>query len=787
MIRFLPILAILALVADVSAAEVPEPVRLLLEKNCTQCHGNEEPSGSIRLNEVKAISPAIWARIYEELASWQMPPENDPQFAEADRRILIQHALGVAEQHSRVATTGFRRLNKREYGNTVRDLLGLHGTFDPGEYIYKDETEGFDTDAQSLVISNELLLEYLNAADKSLRHALFTESKQQPEFQAITVKPAKMTGTSTRYIDHARNYVIGRCGDRTGKGKLYDGESTRVLREPGRYKIAVTACAVDRDAYGLRFAPAEGPVIMGFGVQPDDPDSLASGGKLLRTFELKDDVDQTFEFETWIDKDHFPFFSFVNGNSKPIVQVRAALRQGKIKPDAVGEGYVGPGIRISRYEWEGPLSDEWPPATMKTTLGVTEMPDFGAAAARERMVQHFATRAFRRPVAQEEIRPYLTYLDEQYAASHSWRESVIRTFAAMMTSVDFLYRCEAAGELPANELANRLSYTLWSSMPDAELFALVKSGKLQDPGVLLAQARRLLQDPRSESFCNSFVDQWLSLDTLGTMPPDNRGEYRKYYDRRLEPAMLEETRRYFRYVLHENRSVADFLDSDYTFVNANLADHYDVPFERSETDFLKTEFRRVTFPPGSARGGLLGHGSILALTSNGVETTPIIRGHWVLKELLGTPPPPPPKEVPALAPDVNGAATVREQLEKHRTDASCASCHRQMDPLGFALEGFDPIGGLRTRYSKTQTVSTYGEYQGKKFDDVSGLKKILAANPRPFARHLAVQMTEYAKGRKLVAADYAAIEAVLDRAAVDGYRLQDLLLAVVTGKLMRDR
>ncbi|WP_395744667.1 DUF1592 domain-containing protein [Prosthecobacter sp.] len=362
----------------------------------------------------------------------------------------------------------------------------------------------------------------------------------------------------------------------------------------------------------------------------------------------------------------------------------------------------------------------------------------------------------------------------------------------MMTSVDFLYRGEGQGELPPFPLAHRLSYFLWSSMPDTGLFALANSGKLKEPAVLLAEARRMLQDPRSQSFADSFADQWLSLGKLGTMPPDLRGEYRKYTDLKLEPAMLEETRRFFRYVLQENRSIRDFIDSDYTFVNEALASHYDMPFEGTKTRLGKvshpaTEMIRVSLPPGSMRGGLLGQGSILTLTANGVETSPILRGHWILKELLGTPPPPPPKEVPAIAPDINGALTVRQQLEKHRTDANCAACHRQMDPLGFALESFDPIGGLRTRYSKTQTVSTDGSYKGRAFANVTDLKKILGSDLRPFARHLAILMAEYAKGRRLVPADYPAIEAVLDRAAANDFRLQEMLLTIITGELMRNR
>lgn len=790
MSRLIQTLAILQLCAAVSSSAVPEPMRVLLEKNCTQCHDAEKRKGDVRLDDAKAFSPALWGKIYDALASREMPADDKPQPTETERQGLIQHALTVAKQSAQIATTGMRRLNKREYGNTVKDLLGLRaGTFDPGEYIYKDETDGFDTDAEKLVTSNELLLEYLGAADKSLRHALFTDSKQPPKSQTIPVNLSKMDGTAGRYMDRSREAVIGRAG---GKYMLYDGDSTRTMREPGRYRITVTARAVDRDAYGLRLQPAEGPVIMGFGVKADDPDSVSSSGRVIRTFDLKDDQDQTFEFETWIDKNHFPYFSVVNASKKPITQLRAAARRGQIKEADVKKAYAGPGIRISRYQVEGPLFDEWPPASIKTTLGVKQMPDFSSAIERQRIVTYFAARAFRRPVAAAEIQPYLAYLDQQQAATKDWRESVIKTFAAMMTSADFLYRREVQGELQPFPLANRLSYLLWSSMPDAQLFALANSGKLKEHAVLLAEARRMLQDPRSQSFADSFADQWLSLDTLGTMPPDLRGEYRKYTDLKLEPAMLEETRRFFRTVLMENRSVRDFIDSDYTFVNEALASHYGMPFAGTKGrlgkgDHPDTEMIRVSLPPGSMRGGLLGQGSILTLTANGVETSPIIRGHWILKELLGTPPPPPPKEVPAIAPDINGALTVRQQLAKHRTDESCAWCHRQMDPLGFALESFDPIGGLRTRYSKTQAVSTDGAYKGKDFSNVTELKKILASDLRPFARHLVIQIAEYTKGRKLIPADYPAIEAILDRAAAKDFRLQDMLLIIITGELMRVR
>ena len=353
----------------------------------------------------------------------------------------------------------------------------------------------------------------------------------------------------------------------------------------------------------------------------------------------------------------------------------------------------------------------------------------------------------------------------------------------MMSSIDFLYIREGNGELDSYELANRLSYFLHSTMPDAELLSLARSGKLKDNAVLSQQITRLLGDERSSQFGNSFADQWLSLDKLGTMPPDGKSqEFRDYYRDNLEPAMLQETRLFFQHVLQNNRPVRDFIDSDYSFINAGLARLYDVPFWQG-----KEEFVRVNFAPNSRRGGILTHASVLTLSANGVETSPVERGVWVLADFLGTPPPPPPKEVPAITPDLNGAETVRDLLEKHRSDKACMECHRRMDPLGFALEAYDPIGRFRTSYSKTQNVSTQGNYLGKEFADVTELKQILSSDIRPFARNLIVRIAEYAKGRTLTVADFGIVESILDDTEKGDFRLKDIVVAIATSQLMTER
>ncbi|MDF1755898.1 MAG: DUF1592 domain-containing protein [Verrucomicrobiales bacterium] len=757
-------------------------VQAFFQSHCVKCHGEKKQKGKVRLDDPSRFDAELWTAIYDQLANQEMPPDDEPQPDAAEVEMMKKHVLALATEDQPATDPGFRRLNKREYGYTVRDLLGLKkGIFDPGESIYNEEVdEGFDTRARALIISNEMLLEYMGAAQKSLGHALFTDQTAKPDSETVQVKMNAMKGDGgSRYINNSKDHIIMRNG---GRGEIYAGRKNRSMEGPGRYKITVTASAVDRDFYPIRFAPAQGPLVMGFGVAPHSGNSLSSQGTVHQTFQLKDEVEQTFEIESWIDRGHYPYFSFVNGPSKPITQIRANIRRGKLDKSFARKPFRGPGIKISALKIEGPFHDEWPPQSIKTTYDLDRIPDIKDPAMRAATVRRFATRAFRRYVSAEELEPYFAYLDEQFVETNDWHTSTVRTFAAMMASVDFLYLNEGQGELDAYALANRLSYFLTSSMPDGQLFALAKSGQIKDEEVFRSQVLRLLNDPRSRRFTDSFADQWLSLDTLGSMPPDGKNPaFREYYRANLESAMLEETRLFFSHLLKENRSVREFINSDYSFVNRGLASLYGIPFTGGN-DLVK-----VSLPKNSNRGGLLGHASILTLTSNGVETSPVTRGHWVLDEFLGTPPPPAPKEVPALVPDLRGLLTVRDQLEKHRSDAACMECHRRMDPPGLALESFDPIGRFRTRYSKTQKVTTDSNFLGQDFADVNGLKDILLAQLRPFSRNLIIKIAEYAKGRELNLADFETVEAILERASQNDFRLHDMIVDLATSELMTHR
>lgn len=763
-----------------SAMDAYAPIKPFLNRYCVKCHGEKKQKGEVRLDDFDAIDGALWSEVYDQIHHGDMPPEDELQPSATERARIAQLVLRISRDEAFSISTGYRRLNRREYANTVRDLLGLKpGVFDPAANIFEDDVDdGFDTNADELVISNELLLEYLKSAERSLRMALFLKNLQAPTTQIFNFPAGQLDAGDRRFTTNKKRSTVLR-----GSKEYFPKQDSRRVAVPGNYRVTITAAGVDRDNYGaMKFPPAKGPIKMGIGVRLDRS-GKASSSELLKTFDLQDEKFEDYELVVWLEKGAYPWVRFLNGAGKPAAAIRQAIRQRKVSGRKVSpERYEGPGVEVTQFKVEGPLNPEWPPTTYRTVFQTDTMPDFENAAVHDSLIKRFVTRAFRRPATEIDVRDYRDYLRRQHQKSGDWHEAFIKTFAAVMASHDFLYLKEDVGELPPFKLASRLSYFLWSTMPDPELFVLARSGEILDAKVYAAQVERLLHDPRAEQFVRGFATQWLSLDLLGTMPPDIKDRrYSVYLKRGYEKAFLSETLSFFRHVLFENQPVGDFLDSDYTFINDTLADAYDLPFKGGSTH------QRVSLPKGSVRGGLLGHGSMLALTSNGVETLPVTRGHWILDELLGTPPPAPPEEVPALVPDLNGVDTPRDQLVRHREDPACYECHKRMDPLGLALESFDVIGRYRTKYETGPKIDPAGEVFGTKFANVAELRKILRTREREFAKNLTIKLAEYAKGRRLNRRDIELVDQFVAEAGKDGYRFKSLLLQLLKSKLMRDR
>jgi hypothetical protein len=445
----------------------------------------------------------------------------------------------------------------------------------------------------------------------------------------------------------------------------------------------------------------------------------------------------------------------------------------------LSEVYQGPRIRLWGLEIEGPGFDQWPPSSHQVLFG-KEMDPRNVDL--ERVILRFASRAFRRPLKPSEVDHYIAFVRKRVQQGESQEASIKLAMVAILTSPRFLYLDEGNDENPLQKLdpfqiASRLSYFLWSAPPDEELLKLAATGKLPRPGILSSEVDRMLRDKKSAAFVQHFTDTWLQINKLGSMPPDPKA-FASYYNDRLEYLFQQETQLFFSDLVQSNGSLLNLLDSNYAFLNDALANHYGVPGVAGEA------FQKVALQPSHHRGGLLGQGSILTLSANGIETSPVVRGIWVLENILGTPPPPPPPAVEPLEPDTRGAISIREQLNQHRTVTACADCHRKIDPVGYALEFYDPIGGYRSHYPARKGPDLLIDGSGKlpsgeTFKNERDLKRLLLARKDRFVETLTEKLLTYATGRSMTFRDQGDIKKIAVECGANGYGLRRLITDVV--------
>jgi hypothetical protein len=478
------------------------------------------------------------------------------------------------------------------------------------------------------------------------------------------------------------------------------------------------------------------------------------------------------------------------------------------------EKYDGPGLVVQWVDAEGPLMDSWPPASHVALFGDLEQkkmpkeddPDWREVVSQnplpdaERILRQFARRAFRRPVMEEDIQPILARVRQRLEAGYTFEQAVRVGLKAVLVSPQFLFFREQGpqegGRLDDFALASRLSYFLWSSMPDEELFRLAADQKLHQPEVLRQQVERLLKDPKAAAFTREFTGQWLSLRAIDATMPD-RTLYPEYDDS-LKSAMLKETNLFFNEVLTQDLPLTSFVASDFTFLNERLAKHYGIPGVEGMA------MRRVTLPAGSHRGGVMTMGSVLKVTANGTTTSPVLRGSWVLERILGTPPAKPPVDVEAIEPDIRGATTIREQLAKHRDVEACAGCHKKIDPPGFALESFDVIGGWRTHY---RSLTNNGERDsqgrrvrpgpavdpadvltdGRRFQNIDEFKQLLLTDKDQLARNLAEKLLAYSTGAEPAPLDRPQIDVIVKRVSEQGMGFRTLIHEIVQSALFQTK
>ena len=760
----------LLVVPVVWAAPHPSPSagdRALVDQYCITCHNQKAPTANLMLDKMDlADVPAraeTWEKVIQKLRGGMMPPLGLPRPNKTAVDGLIAYLETSLDQayfaQVNPGRVGIHRLNRAEYANAVRDLVALD--VDPTALLPADDANyGFDNIADSLSVSPVLMERYVSAAWKISSLAV-GERKIAPTTYTFRNRPDL---SQDRHIEGLP------LGTRGGILMRY----TFPLDAEYRFKVRFWGNTVNT-VRGLELPSLVEVTLDGAHVKlvriggREDADlgntnPTASADELSKRVELQIPVKAG---------PHAVGFAFFEQSTGPSVELLEPFQREKIDPINTSG--------IPEIDWvsvSGPYKPTGPGDTpsRRAIFTCRPRPNAEALACARKILTTLARRAYRRPVTERETERLLTYY--QRGQNQGGFDTGIETaLAFILVSPQFLIRSEAdpSGVAPGSsyrisdlELASRLSFFLWSSIPDDELLGLATRGKLKDPAVLEQQVRRMLADPRSEALVSNFFGQWLYLRNLKATVPDQ--QIFPDFDDNLREALLKETDLFIGNVIHEDRSVVDLLRADYTFVNERLAKHYGIP------DIYGNQFRRVTLT-NPARRGLLGQGSILTVSSYANRTSPVLRGKWILTNILGTPPPPPPPNVPAF--DEMAAGTVRERMEQHRTNPACAGCHGVMDPLGFTLENFDAIGHWRTRDAGRPIDASGTLPDGTKLNGPVAVVQAIGDRPELFVRTMTRMMLTYAVGRGLEYYDMPVVRTVAHEAAKKDYRFSELVLGIV--------
>ncbi len=718
-----------------------------VKKYCLDCHSGDKAKGGLTLEGYVSEAHARkdrknWLAMQHVIASGEMPPAKSktPKPTKDEKEFildwiansLIKVDCTSAKDPGRVT---IRRLNRAEYNNTIRDLCGVD--FKPAEEFPADDVGyGFDNIGDVLSFQPVLLEKYLAAADKVLAAAV-----NIPE-------PVKS----------------GKQG--------FGAQNILVLPRSAKARDPINKIVFTSEGQGFleKFNfPAEGEYVIrfkGWGTKVGDEFPKATvrvGTEDVQSFKVEAESGKSKLYEASV--------KVAAGEKRVAVAFTNAFED----KDAKTFREFG----LERIEIEGPFNPVPPPEAASLKLLLVARPGAGtdARAAAEKVLTNFARRAYRRPVKPDEVARLMKLYDVAAKQGEAFHHALKLPMKAVLVSPHFLYRIEEDPKNPTDvrtlndfEFATRLSYFLWSSMPDEELFALAAKGELRKPGTLEFQVKRMLRDPKAKALSENFAGQWLELRKLQALAPDKG--YFPAWDEALRTAMVREAEAFFEHVVQTDRPVLDFLDADYTFVNERLAKHYGM------SDVKGTEFRKVKLPDGR-RGGVVTMASTMTVTSNPTRTSPVKRGKWILENVLGTPPPPPAPDVPELPPTGELKGTLRQQMEQHRADPSCAVCHNKLDPLGFGLENFDGIGGWRTQDNK-KDIDSSGELPGgQTFSGPAELRKVLLGKADQFRSCFAEKLLTFGLGRGLEYYDKCALEDIAKAAKADGDKFSALVLAVV--------
>ena len=744
-----------------------EAGRAVIEKNCVTCHNERVKTANLLLDKVDVANPGanpeVWEKVMRKVHTGTMPPPNMPQLSEGERRALLAWLetsldAAAARNPNPGRTETLRRLNRTEYKNAVRDLLALD--IDAESLLPADESgHGFDNVTVG-DLPPTLLDRYISAAQKVSRLAI---GSIQTSLQADTIRlPADRTQET-----HVAGLPLGTRG---GVSIPY------TFARDGEYEIQVwLARDLNGNVGGLRersrkhemIVLVDRELVQSFTIQKvvDDDTTLDQNLKVRVPLSAgPHEIAVTFvnDSSSLVEAHRQPALARFNERRHP--RTAPALDQVSISGPYAAAGAADTPSRRKIFVCRPASPDEQKEIECAKTILSTLM-----------------RRAYRRPIEKAEVEGPLKFYREGRAAG-DFEAGIGRALSAVLMNPEFLFRVEAdpnkasAGEayrITDLELASRLSFFLWSSIPDDELLESAIRGRLSRPEELEKQTRRMLADPRSANLATNFAGQWLRLRNLEAFVPSTR--WFPDFDDNVREGFRKETELFVDSIVREDRSVLDFIKADYTFLNERLARHYGIP------NVYGSHFRRVTLGPESRRGGLLRHGSVLAVTSYATRTSPILRGVYVLDNIFGAPPPPPLPNVPALDESTVAAnLPMRERLAAHRSNAVCASCHRTIDPVGFALENFNAVGQWREHEGEGEPIDASGALPGiGEFSGVSGLEDALLSKPEMFAGALTEKLLTFGLGRGVEYYDAPAVRKIVRDAAKDRYRFSSLISGIV--------
>lgn len=837
-------------------------VQPFLQKHCQECHAGEEAEGEFRTDQLKPdfenlSSKSHWSEVVNVLNSHEMPPEGQPQpEAQAVAQVVdwITIQMAEAERARKESAIVLRRLNRNEYKNTIRDLVGVD--VDVSGFPQDPPAGGFDNNGTALSLSPLLLELYYSAAQKTLDKALVSGPQPGSLKWRFQLESGDSDSNRVEY-DGQRLIVNGGQNQVVGNYKVMHHNNWDrhlnvrdfALPNEGRYIVRIRAYGkvptrqqvVDSAEVFLRqrmeqdnkerpknekyhlqayeetlkhfqtdpmydYGPPRVKLVQNLGGQP----------RVVAEFDVDARIDEPKEYEVEID--------FLTQKAGINLEYAYAIpRELENFWFQTSDDFARPELWVDWIELEGPIYPAWPPESHQKLLLMDQAvvenlagnaipaDEFGDAVeqrlAAQRIIKRFMQRAFRRPITDAELAAKVALYDEAARGEGSFLERIKFPLTAVLVSPHFLYLAEptdgwegaavAHASDPSKkflnqyQLASRLSYFLWSSMPDDRLFSLATQGQLNDKNVLDGEVDRMLADPKANALVRNFAGQWLNLREVGANPPAE--DLYPRYDRHLEQSIVGESEAFFAEILHKDLSVMNFVASDFVVINERLGRYYGIPQVRGD------HFRSVQIPEGVQRGGVVTQASILSTTSNGTRTSSVKRGTWVMKNLLGIDPGLPVANAGDIAPKVPGIdkATVRKRLEVHRTLPQCSRCHNKIDPLGFALENFNAAGawreregfGYKGRINQDDPLidASAKMIDGTQFVGVQGLQEVLKSQQTLFLKCLSGKMLTYALGRELGVADAVYVDQAANQLSEGEQSLRSLIKWIVVSQVFQSK